>query len=116
LYAERFPGRRTPSRISVSRVIKQFSEENVRLRKRNRRKTATDEDHTTAVLAAVNLDPQVSTRTLCINAGISKVSILSILKQRKFHPYHVSLHQELNVDDFVNRILFCTWAEEKIRI
>lgn len=116
LYAERFPDRRTPSQISFYRVIKQFSEEeNVQPKKRSRKRIVTGENKEIAVLAAVNYDPHISSRQLATNAGISKSSVLRILKRHKFHPYHVSLHQELHGDDFVNRITFCRWAQDRIR-
>ena len=116
VYAERFPNRRTPSRASFYRVIKQFSEEgSVQPKKRRRRRTATDEDREVAVLAAVNYDPHVSSRELATNAGMSKSSVLRILKRHKFHPYHVSLHQQLHGDDYVNRLTFCRWAQDRLR-
>ncbi|XP_026828441.1 uncharacterized protein LOC113562655 [Ooceraea biroi] len=34
----------------------------------------------------------------------------------KFHPYHLSFHQALHVMDFVNRVEFCQWAQQQIRI
>ncbi|EZA49294.1 hypothetical protein X777_12319 [Ooceraea biroi] len=34
----------------------------------------------------------------------------------KFHPYHLSLHQALHGMDFVNRVEFCQWAQQQIRI
>lgn len=115
VYAERFPDRRTPSRASFYRVIKQFSEEgSVQPKKRRCRRTATDEDREVAVLAAVNYDPHVSSRELATNAGMSQSSVLRILKRHKFHPYHVSLHQQLHGDDFVNRLTFCRWAQDRV--
>ncbi|EFN72100.1 Transposable element Tc3 transposase, partial [Camponotus floridanus] len=38
-----------------------------------------------------------------------------ILKLHKFHPYHVSLHQELEGNDFQNRLTFCHWAVHEIQ-
>ncbi|EFN66312.1 hypothetical protein EAG_00126, partial [Camponotus floridanus] len=46
---------------------------------------------------------------------VSKRSVLRILRRHKFHPYHLSLHQELHGMDFVNRVRFCQWAQQQIR-
>jgi len=45
---------------------------------------------------------------------MSQKSVLRILKRNKYHPYHVSLHQELHGVDFQNRVVFCEWASEQI--
>ncbi|EZA54505.1 hypothetical protein X777_05484, partial [Ooceraea biroi] len=49
-------------------------------------------------------------------SGINQRSVLRILHRHKFHPYHLSLHQALHGMDFVNRIAFCKWAQQQIRI
>ena len=41
---------------------------------------------------------------------MSRHSVLRILHRNKFHAYHISLHQELHGQDFVNRIRFCEWV------
>lgn len=58
----------------------------------------------------------VSSLKLSQDSGIPKTSILRILKRHKFHPYHISLHQELHGNDFENRVLFCEWARNQIHI
>lgn len=116
LYAEKFPNRRTPSKMSFSRIIKQFSEDgSVQPKKHARKRTATTEDHEIVVLAAVHNDPHVSSRTLADDAGMSKSSILRILKRYHFHPYHISLHQALHGNDFMHRMTFCRWAQDKLQ-
>lgn len=115
-YARRFPDKNTPSRKTFFRVIKQLKETgNVQSRPKTRRRTTTDELNETAVLAAISYDPHVSSRVLEADSGISRRSILRITKRNKLHPYHISLHQELHGDDFVNRTAFCNWAQGKIR-
>lgn len=116
LYAHRFPNRNTPSRSSFYRVVNGFRENgNVASTKRTRRATVTGEDNEIGVLAAVAHNPHVSSRAISRDSGISQRSVLRILHRHKFHPYHVSLHQELHGDDFVNRMTFCQWAREKIQ-
>lgn len=65
------------------------------------------------VAAAVN--PHVSIRKLSREFGKSGTSILRILGHRKFHPYHISLVQELYENYFQTRVVFCKWAREKIQ-
>lgn len=48
-------------------------------------------------------------RELARNAGVSKTSVLRILRSCKFHSYHISLHQELYGQDFDRRLEFCNW-------
>jgi hypothetical protein len=48
-------------------------------------------------------------------SGISKTSVHRILKCHKFHPYHVSLHQELHGNDFQNREQFCQRVQQQLQ-
>lgn len=115
LYADRFP-ENVPSRSSFHNIIKIFLETgSVEVKKKKRRKTVTREDNEINILAAVAHNPQISSRTLASDSGISKGSILTILKRHKFHPYHISLHQELHGQDFHNRTTFCEWARRQLR-
>ena len=58
-------------------------------RKRNRDKQMTGEEGEIKVLAAVVVDPQISSRAIA--------SGLHILHRHKCHPYHISLHQGLHM-------------------
>jgi hypothetical protein len=91
-----------------ARLIKNLCEtESINPRKRNRRKTRTDEAAEIAVLGTVANNPHLSTRQIESYSGISKTSAHRILKRRKFHSYRVPLHQELHGNDFQNRVQFC---------
>lgn len=117
LYAARFPEKNTPSRRSFYRTVNDFKENgSVQPKKRKRRITATSEHNEIAVLSAVAYNPHVSSRAISRGSGISQTSVIQILKRYKFHPYHISLHQELHGDDFQNRVVFCQWAHEQIQI
>ena len=48
-------------------------------------------------------------------SGISQRSVLRILHQYKFHPYCMSLHQDLYGNDFLKRVNFCNWIRRKMR-
>jgi len=115
LYAERFPDK-VRSRSSFVRVIKQFSTEgSVKQKKRTRAATVCGENNQVAVLAAIAHNPHASTREISHQSGISRMSVWRILKLHKFHLYHVSLHQELEGNDFQNRLTFCHWAVHQIQ-
>ncbi|XP_026826676.1 uncharacterized protein LOC113562216 [Ooceraea biroi] len=115
LYAQRFPDRER-SCASFFRVVKQFTTEgSVQPKKRKRRATVTGENNEIAVLAAVANNRHVSTREIARDLALSQTSVCKILKRHKYHPYHVSMHQELHGDDFHNRVTFCQWALEQKR-
>lgn len=117
LYAERFPDRAIPSRSVFADIIKTFQETgSVGNKKRLRAKKVTDENNATNILAAVINNPHTSTRELERQSGISRRSILRILHTHKFHPYHMSLHQELSENDFQNRLEFCQWGLRQLQI
>ena len=46
---------------------------------------------------------------------ISQRSVLRILHQYKFHPYRMSLHQDLRGNDFLKHVNFCKWIRRKMR-
>ena len=110
VYAERYPDRRQPSRRLFGKLfIKLRDSGSVTPRARVRNKPTTGEAGATNVLAAVAVNPHVSSREIARDAGMSQRSVLRILHTHKFHPYHISLHQELHGNDFVDRVRFCTW-------
>ena len=45
----------------------------------------------------------------------SQRSVLRILDQHKFHPYRMSLHQDLYGNDFLKRVNFCNWIRREMR-
>lgn len=115
VWAERFPDI-PKSHMAFKRLeTRSRMTGSLKSKRRNRIKTQTDENKAVAVLGAVAIDPQISTRRLALDAGISQSSIITILHRYKFHPYHITLHQELYGHDFENRINFCTWISTKMR-
>ena len=104
LYEERFPDN-ARSRASFYRVVNRFiTEGSVQEKKRVGENTATGLDNEVAVIAAVNVNPHVSTREISHDSGISQSSVSRILRRHKYHPFHISLHQQLHGDDFQNRV------------
>lgn len=115
LYAERFPDN-IRSRSFFYKVVQSFkSDGSVQLKKRKRRNTVTGEANEINVIAAVQHNPHVSTREIHRDLGISRDSIRRILNRHKYHPYRVSLHQELHGNDFHRRVEFCEWAVQQIQ-
>lgn len=55
----------------------------------------------------------ISCRQIEQQLGIKRSTTNKIIKQHKFHPYHILLVQELSNEDCVNRRNFCLWALEK---
>ena len=76
----------------------------------------TNEAAEVAVLVAVAHNPHINSRQMQRNSGISKTSILRILKCHSFHPYHISLHQKLHGNDYVNQLEFCQWALQQLKV
>ncbi|KYM99634.1 hypothetical protein ALC62_09637, partial [Cyphomyrmex costatus] len=112
LYTERFPDRVHPSFSVFSNIVQTFQETgSVDNKKRKRIKKATDDVNLTNILAAVALNPHISTRQLERESGTKVDDEVS----NKFHPFHISLHQELHGNDFQNRVQFCEWALQRLQ-
>ena len=74
-------------------------------KQRNHRKTVTGGDNEVAILAAVTHDPHVITHQLSRDSRMSLISVWKVVKRNKYHPFHISLQQELH-----GRVTFCQWA------
>ncbi|EFN65807.1 hypothetical protein EAG_05468, partial [Camponotus floridanus] len=87
LYAEKFPDRRHPDRKVIKRLCDRAE---LFLEETNRRKSGPDEVTSLTIIGTVALNPQISTRQIERQHGVSK-STASVLKFNKFHPYHIHL-------------------------
>lgn len=102
------------SRQYVSELVKKFQDTgSVANKKRNIELPIRNEATEVAILGYVALDPTLSTRKLATVSGVSRTSIQRILKTHKFHPYKISLTQELNEDDGDRRLQFCEVVSER---
>ena len=113
IYAERYPERHHPDRRSFSTLctrLRQTGRVDVQY---VRPRSATSDNVAADVLAAVAVFPHASSRQIARGRGVSPRSILRILRRHRFHPYHVSLHQELLPADFHSRVMFCGWGLEQ---
>lgn len=67
-----------------------------------------------AVLGHVHMDPTQSIRKISQSSGVSRSSVHRILKTHKFHPFKMTLVQELNEDDPDRRLQFCELLSEHL--
>ena len=102
------PNDAPPSVMQVSRLIKRFNQTGtVMNRTPIRQSPATSPEIRSSVLAAISLNPIVTSKELATGAGISKSSVRNILRKEKYHPYKVRFVHRLTEDDFFNRATFC---------
>lgn len=110
-YAVRYPRRRAPAAITFLRAEQRLRETgSLVMRRSNRRRPARSEETEVFVLAALHHDPHVSLRAVAAVAGVSLTSVWRIVHGHRFHPYRLSLTQELHGNDFRARVTFCEWA------
>lgn len=62
------------------------------------------------IVASSIIAPHDSLRRRAIDSGINYCTIRNILKDNKFHPYRMQLHQDLNNHDIVQRLQLCNWC------
>lgn len=111
VYAERYPDREHPTCRTFQNIYRQlYATGMVVARRRVRNRPVTGEAGAVGVLAAVAVNPRMSTRDIARAGGLSQSSVMRILHRHCFHPYHVSLHQQLHGNDFHHRVQFCQWA------
>jgi transposase len=118
-FANAFPNSPKPSSSTVMRLIKKFRNTGSvnNAPKSGRPNLATGDDKTTDVLARVHAEPiGNSTRRISDEAGISKTSVLRILKKNKFHPYKMQILHALHPGDEARRFDFCNWIENWILV
>lgn len=65
-------------------------------------------------MAAIAVNPHLSIRQINRDSDINRSSISRILRNNRMHPYHISLHQELTGNDFIQRVNFYNWMQEKL--
>lgn len=115
VYQERFPGVRQPSKRTLERLMDRFNRTgSVNYEKRERTKTALTEENELNVLLSVTEDPHTSVSKISKQQDISETTVRRILSKNNMHPYHIQLHQELNNEDFLDRVNFCQWSRHKL--
>lgn len=116
VYAERYPDRPHPDKRAFEELLQTFCETgSVSYKKQTKEKcVVNNEDNEFLVLGSVVENPNVSSREISRQTGISQTSVCRILKKHKYHPYHIQLHQNLYGRDFQRRLDFCLWSLEKV--
>lgn len=109
LYAERFPNRRHPDDRAISRLTQRARDGHM-VRQRGRHQYDENDPRVVTIFAMIHLDPQISSRRIEREIGIPRSTFLKIMKVFKYHAYHITLVQELQLQHFQQRIEFCQWA------
>lgn len=88
LCAERYPNRHHPCRKTRRKLTERAQQGSL---KRVRQKSGPNAANSLVVLSATVLNPQISTRQIERQHGISKSIANRILIINKFHPYYIHL-------------------------
>lgn len=109
-YAERFPYRRHPDHRQVSHIERRSRNNPLHRQRQRNRLENTNDTRLLSVLGMVHLNPNISTRQIERELGIPQSTASRLLRSVQYHPYHITLVQELSKADCVLRIQFCRWA------
>jgi len=85
--------------MQIRRILLQ---ERRRIRKRSRKQINAKDDvnpRVLTMLAIINLNLHISIRKLQCNLRIPYVTVWRILQRHKFHPYHITLTQDVSEND-----------------
>jgi len=88
MYNERYPNHSWKSRMALCRLkIRSFS--NMIWFKRRRHATIINKERLANIIAYVIVNPHASSRLIATESGISQTSVIRILHNYKFYPYHI---------------------------
>ena len=113
-YAARYLDRQQKSHMAFKRLAGHFCRFGIVKQTRVKRRPIVNENNAAAISAIAALNANASSRRMEKKSGISQRSILRILHQHKFHPYRMSLHQDLYGNDFLKRVNFCNGIRRKM--
>lgn len=116
IYKQRFPESRQPAVQTFEKVKTRFENSGSICypSKVYVNRTVINEVNELDALLSLAENPHSSCRQIESQLNISKSSVNRIIKKHRYHPYHMSLHQELHGNDFENRTRFCNMILEKI--
>ena len=110
MWRERYPDRTPHSRNVFSRLANRIRTKGVIQPQHNKdrqiRRPVRDE-RTAEILASTELNPHDFLRRRERDFDVSRNVIWRILKNNRFQPYRMSVHQALNLNDFRQRLAFC---------
>ncbi|KYN28529.1 hypothetical protein ALC57_02040 [Trachymyrmex cornetzi] len=113
VYRDRYPDGRIVNHTTIRRLALRARQGLLRRDGGNHQYDEND-NRVVTILGLIHLDPHVSSRTLAQVTGIPRTTILRILKNVKYRPYHITLTQALTPNDIRLRIGFCEWAQARL--
>lgn len=113
VYRDRYPDGRIVNHTTIRRLALRARQGLLRRDGGNHQYDEND-NRVVTILGLIHLDPHVSSRTLAQVTGIPRTTILRILKNVKYRPYHITLTQALTPNDMRLRIGFCEWAQARL--
>jgi hypothetical protein len=118
-YANLYPNRRHPDKNVIAGAIRRLRETGSALpnygdtgRQRQVR-TLVMED---AVIAAIDDNPTLSTRSVAHQLGVSHMSVHRVLKEDQQHPYHYTKVQNLLPRDYQPRVNFAEYYLNQVNL
>jgi transposase len=115
LFNTTFPNREPISKSTVVRTVQRFEVTGCcrdKLRSGRPKSASSDEKKLETLLHFVQ-NPHLSLRKAATQVDVCFKSIDNILKTSNFHPYKITLVQELSEDDFDRRLEFCEVMMQK---
>ncbi|KMQ87154.1 transposable element tc3 transposase [Lasius niger] len=109
LYQVRYPNRRHPNAAVIRDIYLRAQQGNL-VRRRQSHGYDENDVRVLVVLAAVYLNPHISSYQMERQTGIPRTTILRILRHHGYHPYHITLMQVITTNDMRMRLQFCRWA------
>lgn len=111
IYAQRFPQRRHPAHTMFQRLDQRLRETGslrANMSETGRPRSVTP-DVEEVILGVVEEEPSVSSRAIARRVQLSQSTVLRILHEQLFYPFHPQRVQCLNPDDYPRRREFCEW-------
>lgn len=111
LYAERFPNRRHPTKLTITRCVRRSRETGFLLPQHRNRVDVPVRRHINndeRVLRAFEENPANSVRQVAHALGIPKSMVHRILQENGLHPFYYQRVQQLLERDKRPRVHFCT--------
>ena len=113
IYGENFPERHQPDRTTFVRIYRNFKNTGgLRVSRGNYQHH--NDQNSINVLAQIHINPQVSSREISRECGVSDSTVRKIIKRQGFHDYKYLPVQKLYPEDFRRRSVFCHWLQENI--
>lgn len=116
LFRERWPYRRLPNERTFENVVRHLREfgsfemNTTDIGRQRKNETLEVEE---VILQEIENRPEISTRRLAAEVGVSHFLVWRTLKEQGLHPFHVQKVQALLPTDFPRRVQFSEWIVNK---